>query len=32
MNNTQLEHWLTDSINYVINTEYLNKKTSNIED
>jgi len=32
MDDTQLEQWLTDSINYVIDTEYLNKNTSTIED
>jgi len=32
MDDTQLEQWLTDSINYVIDTEYLNKNTSIIED
>jgi len=32
MDDTQLKHWLTDGINYVINTKYLNKNTSNIED
>jgi len=27
MDDTQLKHWLTDGINYVINTKYLNKNT-----